>query len=493
MNIQLPDVVANTVSAAVGLDEVEELNKALTAGYGTDHSQFSGGSALRVESLDKVMKSTIQQNDQFKLFNALNKLKAGATVDEWTERNSIGGFLGGTTNSETGNIAAGQGNYQRRIGLVKFLMTRCEVSFVSTLGNNIAQSETVENEAGALRVLSDAEFLSFEGDSSVVATEFDGIQAQLESGVSSGQIDGGNVIDCAGGTLAAIFKVNAAAAQIAGFGNFGRPTHMFMSMLTQADFDNNLDPAFRVPLPDVKGGTEIGTPVVGVRTSHGDIRTVNDVFVRDETLQQPFEIMYPAVATAQAGIAPASVVAGTPGSDAASKFTSGQAGNYYYMVCGVNAAGQSTGVKSLQVAITAGQSVAITITRSAGALETGYAIYRSRLNGGNSIPGSVAGQGSDFRLMKRIPASGGATTVFTDRNADIPGSTKAYILNMGAGADAIAWRQLLPLLKFQLYPTAAATLPWAQMLFGYLRLAKRRQHVLLKNIVTTGQIWRPFN
>lgn len=493
MNIQLPDVAAAGVTGAYGEDEVELLNKALTAGYGTDVSTFTGGAALRVESLDTVMKSTIQQNDHFKLFNALQKLKATATVDEWTERNSIGGFLGGTTNSETGNIRAAQGNYQRRVGLVKYLMTRCEVSFVSTLGTNIASSETVENEAGCLRVLTDAEFLSFEGDSSVVTTEFDGVIAQLTAGVAAGQIDGGNVLDCGGDSLQSIHMLNKAAAQIAGFGNFGRPTHLYMSQLTQADFDNNLDPAFRVALNNVEGGTKIGTPVVGIRTSQGDIKTVNDVFIRDEMLQQPFEVMYPAIATANAGLAPASVTPGSPASNAASKFTAAQAGNYYYMVCGVTADGQSTGVVSAQVAMAAGQQVVLTIAKSAAGQETGYAIFRSRLNGGNSIAGSVAGQGSDFRLMTRIPYSGGATTTYTDRNTDIPGTAKAYVLNMAPGADAIAWRQLLPLLKFQLYPTAAATLPWSQLLFGYLRLAKRRQHVLIKNIITTGQVWRPFN
>src|SRR5207253_4068247 len=115
---------------------------------------------------------------------------------------------------------------------------------------------------------------------------------------------------------------------------------------------------------------------------------------------------------------------------------------------------------------------------SAGGLETGYAIYRSRKNGTNTP--------SDFRLQTRV-AKAGATTTFTDHNRFIPGTTSAYVLNMSPGADAIAWRQLMPLLKFQLYPTAQAVLPWSQLLFGYLRLAKRRQHVVLKNIVTTGQ------
>jgi hypothetical protein len=362
-------------------------------------------------------------------------------------------------------------------------MTRCEVSLVSTLGTNIAASETVENESGCLRVLTDAEFLSFEGDSTVNSAEFDGIYAQMTAGVASGDIDGGSVIDCEGNSLASIYKLNQAAAQIAGFGNFGRPTHLFMSQLTQADFDNGLDPAFRVSLNNVpNGGTQIGAPVVGIRTSQGDIATVNDVFIRDEMLQQPFEVMYPAIAAAQAGLQP-TVATPVMSTDTLSKFKAAHAGLYYYMICGLNGDGQSTGIKTAQVTIAAGQKAVVTITRSGGALETGYAIFRSRLNGTNAT--------NDFRLIKRIPV-GGATTTFTDYNREIPGTAKAYVLNMSPGADAIAWRQLMPLLRFQLYPTAAPTLPWAQMLFGYLRLAKRRQHVVLKNIVASGQVWKPF-
>lgn len=488
-NIQLPDVATGaTATGEMGGDAIAALQKALTAGYGTDVAQLTGGSALRVQSLDKTMKSTIQQNEHFKLFNELAKSGATATVDEWTERNSTGGFLGGSTNSELGQIPAADGGYKRRVGLVKYLMTRAEVSLVSTLGVNIASSKAVEAENAALRLLTDAEFLSFEGDETVVPTEFSGIRAQMEAGVASGDVDGGNVLDAAGSSLASINLLNSAAAQIAGFNNFGRPTHLFMSMLTQSDFDNGLDPAFRVSLNNVpNGGIGIGAPVVGIRTSHGDIKTVNDVFIRDEALQTPFSLRYPAVSAAGAvsAMAPTYSVQPTAGAGAVdAKWTAAHAGNYYYAIASISALGETAPVVSAQVAVAAGQQVSLTIAASAGNTETGYAIYRGRRNGTNAL--------ADLRLVKRIPKAG-ATTVFLDKNQFIPGTTTAYVLNMAQGADAIAWRQLLPMMEFQLYPTATATIPWAQLLFGYLRLAKRRQHVVIKNIVTAGQVWRPFN
>ena len=67
------------------------------------------------------------------------------------------------------------------------------------------------------------------------------------------------------------------------------------------------------------------------------------------------------------------------------------------------------------------------------------------------------------------------------------------MLNLKSGANAINWRQLLPMMRFNLYPTVSATVPWAQLLFGYLRLAKRRQHAVIKGIVPATAAWKPFN
>jgi hypothetical protein len=484
MNINLDVALNATAGGVADASVIDELQKALTAGYGTDVSQLTGGSALRIQSLDKTMKSTIQENEHFVLFNALAKSGAGATVDEWTERTDVGSFPGGSTNSETGVISQAQGNYKRRVGLVKYLMTQAQVSLVATLGNNIEAAKAVEAQAAALRLLTDAEYLSFEGDSTVVPTEFDGIAAQMYAGVADGSVDGGNVINVDGSSLASINAVNQAAAQISSYGNWGRASDLFFSQQVQADFDNGLDPAFRVALNNVgDGGLKLGAPVVGIRTSHGNIKTNNDTFIFDEPRQMPFDVLFPAVATALTSLKPASVTAAATTGTTANKFTAARAGNYYYLVAGVSAAGQSDGRVTTQTAVAAGQKVTLTITASAGAQETGYAIYRGRLNGTNAP--------SDMRLIKRV-AKAGATTTFVDENLDIPGTSKGYMLPMGPGADAISWRQLLPMMEFQLYPTNAPVLPWAQLLFGYLRMTKRRRVVVFKNILPSSSLWKPF-
>ena len=471
-------------SNAMSFKDFEDLRKALEAGYGTDQAALTGGAALRIQSLDTTMQATIQENQHFRFFNKVQKTKPGATVDEWTEQNGIGGFPGGSTNTETGAISAAMGSYARRVGLVKYLMTRREVSFVATLQNAITDAEAIEYQAGALQLLTDAEFLCFEGDSAVVPTEYDGIAAQLQAGVTAGQVDSANVIDMRAQPLNSIAPMAQAAQVIAGPGNYGRPTDLFCSQAVQSDMDISLDPAFRVPLPDVgNGGISLGAPVRGVRTSYGDIANNPDVFIRDQDQQVPFELRFAAVATRQVAIKPQSV-AGTPASDASSLFGANEAGTYYYAVAGVNAAGQSAVLKSAQVTVAAGEKVSLAIGASAGGGETGYVIYRGRKGGTNAT--------TDFREVCRVAKAAGGTTTWVDLNQDIPGTTKAFVLNMSQGAHAITWRQLLPMVKFALYPTVSATVPWAQLLFGYLRITKRRQHVLVKNILPTRATWRPF-
>ncbi len=470
-------------TGALQAGDFEALSKALETGYGTDVAPLTSGGALRIQSLDKTMQATIQENQHFKFFNRVAKTKPGATVDEWTEQNGVGGFLGGSTNTETGSIAEATGSYARRVGLVKYLMTRRQVSLVQTLQNAIADAEAVEYNNGALQLLTDAEYLCFEGDSAVVPTEFDGIYAQMVAGVAAGQVDGENILDARAQSLASINLVNQAAAIISRFGNFGTPTDIFMSQQVQADFDTGLDPAFRVPLTDVPGGgISLGSPVVGIRTSWGNIATNPDVFVRDQNMQSPFELTFPAVATAQAAIKP-QTAAGVAAADASSMFLTGQNGTYYYAVAGVNAAGQSTILKTTQVTVAVGDKVTLTIGASVGQGETGYVIYRGRKGGTNAT--------TDFREMCRVPRTG-ASTVYVDYNRDIPGTTKAFVLNMAKGASAIVWRQLLPMLKFPLYPTNSAVIPWAQLLFGFLRISKRKHHVVIKNILPANATWKPF-
>lgn len=474
------DFLANLNSGAnsglATVATVDELRKALTSGYATDVSTLSGGSALRIQSLDRTMQAIIQTNENFRLFNALSKMSAGGPVDEWTEQTSVGGFPGGSTNTETGVINPFTGTYNRRVGFVKYLMTMRQVSLVVSITDNTVDAEAIEVMNGALQLLSDAEYLCFEGDSDIVPTEFDGLY-KLISGLGSEY-----VIDLRGAALNGVDSVFHAAELISGYGNFGRPTDIYVSQAVQKDFDTDVDAAYRVNLPDIRGvsGIELGAPVGAIKTSWGLVKVNPDVFIRDEKYLQPFEVNYSSVASANT-FAPQSVTTAVA-SDAASQFDANWDGNYYYAVAGINEKGQSVVTKTSQQAIAVGEKCTLTITASSGGTETGYVVYRSRLGGTNAT--------ADFRYLGKV-AKAGATTPFVDYNEDIPNTTKAYVCNMDPNYHSISWKSLLPMFRFDLYPTNAAIKPWAQMMFGYLRVTKRQHFVVIKNILPSGYTWNP--
>ena len=116
------------ITGEMAMGDLAALRKALEAGYGTDVAGLTGGAALRIQSLDTTLQATLADNNHFRLFNAISKTDASATVDEWTEATDQGGYPGGSANGELDAISQAQGTYARRAAFVKYLMTRCEVS-----------------------------------------------------------------------------------------------------------------------------------------------------------------------------------------------------------------------------------------------------------------------------------------------------------------------------------------------------------------------------
>ena len=465
-----------------------DLLKALEASnYQTDVSTLEGGGALGVQSLDTAMKSTVQENGHFTLFNRLQQTSATNIVDEYTRQNNVGGFLGGSTNSQMGVVRASTGEYSREVGMVKFLMTLRQVGYVLNVGKNIVGPIATEERNGALQLLTDAEYLLFHGDSDASPTQFDGIFAQIDKEIADGRMSEDNVVDLQGkklDSIEAMSQINVAASR---YGSWGRSSDIFLPNSVQNDLNSGLDPAYRWN-PAGSNTPVLGGHVEGIRLTNGVLKTNMDTFIHDEEnpMVYPFEVNNPAIATANASFKPASLT-GVGANDTSSQFTSTRAGNYYYAVAGIGAGGQGLTeiTKSAQIAVAAGNKVTLTITRSGSDAESGYAIFRGRQNGTNDT--------LDFRLMKVIKKTG-ATTTFVDLNRSIPGTVSAPLLNMDPGSDAIGWRQFQSMTKIPL-PFGVGGVPvhsWFQFLFGYLRVTKPKHHGYIKNILPSNAKWRPF-
>jgi len=467
-------------------DAYEGFFKALTSGTGvTDVASLTGGGALRRQSLEATLLAVIQQFTDFRLWNMAEKSNATATVDEWTEETAVGGYPGSSFNSELGAIGEQDATLRRRTLQIKYLMTKRRVSFVKELEGGIASATSVQQTGGALELLTSGEWGLFNGDSSVVPEQFDGLYKIIKT------LAPANIVNLKGQPIGnSGEQIVDAAEQVSRFGNFGMVSHGFWSTGVQADLDKGLDPAFRVMMgsPSEVGAFGImkGAPVIGIKSS----------FAFEGRLQACFDKLIlesqPAAKSAtgifagalNATIEAAATLGGVAAGDAASEFVAAQAGLYYYAVAPITKDGHGNLTKSAQVTVASGDKVTLTITAGT-AHPSGWIVYRSKLNGGNAD--------ADFREMTRVADSGAATTVYVDYNTDIPGTSKAYILNMVPGMGALTIRRLLPMMKFPLYPSTTAEILWAQLIFFALRVAKPQQHVILNNVLPRTATWRPFN
>lgn len=467
----------------------EELIKALQASnYQTDVNTLTGGGALGVQSLDTAMKTTIQENEHFTLFNRLAQTSATNIVDEYVRQTGVGGFLGGSTNSQMGVVRAAQGDYSREVGLVKFLMTLRQVGYVLNIGKNVIEATAAEERGGALQLLTDANYLLYHGNADASPTQFDGIFNIIDKEIADGLMSGDNVVDLQAASLNSIEAISKINVAVSRYGSWGRSTDIFLPNSVQQDLNMGLDPAFRWT-PGGGNTPQIGAHVEGIRLQNGVLKTNMDTFIHDEEnpMTYPFEVNFASQAAANLAFKPASLTIDASVSDATSQFTTPRAGNYYWAVAaiGANGEGLTQITKSTQTAVAAGKKATLTISQSAAATETGYAIYRSRQNGTNTT--------NDFRLVKIIKKTG-ATTTYSDLNRDIPGTVSVPLLNLAPASDAIGWRQFQPMTKIPL-PFGVGGVPvisWFQFLFGYLRVTKPKHHGYIKNILPSNAKWQPF-
>lgn len=460
--------------------DFEKLQKALTDSQGTNLPNLVGGDALRIESRETVLHTLLAENQHFTLFNLLKKDPVGALINRWTVQRGDGGFMGSTFLNQTGNVGSFTGDYKHFTGAVKFMATRRDISLPTLLQDSIVPPDLAEERAGTVQMLSDASTMAYKGNSAVVPEWIDGIDTQLNT-----LGDAEHIIDMGGATFADATFLSQAAEVMSRRGKFGTPTHVLVPQQLQNDINNSTDAAFarfmftNQPTELTRGSHVSAVQLLGMKA---DVLT--DRYIDSERDQTPFIVRYPAVAAAN-NYTPVSIAAGVPGADAASKFGASHAGTYFWAVEGWTKAGGSGIVKTASTAVAAGQSVALTITASAANAETGYALYRSRKGGTNAD--------NDFRFVAFIPKAG-ATTVYTDRNLEMPGTVSAYVLDMREGEGAICWKQFAPLtrLDLQVGVTGALVKSFYLYMWGYLQATYPQRMVRLKNIVTAGQLWKPF-
>lgn len=442
--------------------DIEALNKALSAGTGTDAASFTGGRSLIVESLEETLMTTTYSSTDVVLFKKLKQNPVFAVVDEWVEKSDYGSRYGMSV-GETELPGARDTTYARKVGQVKFYRVRREISHVMTLMRGLVDAEAEEQVDGTMLLIRALEETSFNGNSTIIPEEFDGLKALIPSS---------NVINVAGSLTEETLQNAAELIRQ----NFGVPTDCMLSLKNQIDMDRILESKHRISIPIMgsDGGLTAGAPIEKYRTSFGTFNLCPDVFLTEEN-------QAPTAGVGTAPTAPTTVTAASPtGTDGA--FASADAGVYYWGVSSFNKSGESAVTVSGAATVAATNHVVLTIAAgTAGTAPniTGLKIYRSK----------VGGASTDMLLIDTVAYTGTGQT-YTDKNANLPGASDVYLLNMNPNSRAISWQQLLPLMKLPLAITGPS-IPFLLMIYGYLRVTKPKQHVRLSNVRPSDHRFNP--
>jgi len=460
--------------------DVEQLNKALSAGSGRAPLSTGGGEILRVESLEATLRVTTYTLGHIKFWKMLSKLPAFSTSEEYNLLRDYGSNAGAFTNE--GDLPESQDSvYERKSAMVKFLGTTREVTHPMTLvrpahGNVIG----LETQNGAIWLLERLERALFGARSDMVSQEFDGLIKQILDGVgittpATMLYDATDVL-AAGSETVVIDKRGGDVTEddletVTNFvvENYGTPTDLMFAPKAMSNIAKQFYPRERVNLPAPQDG-KVGFAVTSFLSQAGLIQFHPDIFLRPGRGQGVCTA--PTAQTSPKAPNAPTVVAGAAAPDTKSMFKAGSTpgGTFIWQVTAINRFGESTAGASGAQAVANGSSSLLTITDGGGTYPaTAYKIYRS-------IDGGAAATSLYLTMIAR-PGAGPIT--YTDRNWFLPKCSNGLLVQNNIQNFSV--RQLAPMLKIPL-ATVAASIRWMQLLYLVLVLYTPRKNVLFINV-----------
>lgn len=443
-------------------ETLEALTKALTAGSGVDTAAFTGGRAMTPESLDTTLVNVLWTQDEARLFKALKKNPVKSPVHQWAKRTDVGDGDGAWV-AEGGDSFEKDQTIARKYVTMKYLQTLRKVTLQATLTNTLEDAEASEKVAGTLWLIKQIERILFYGDSACIAEEPDGLIKLIT--------DSDHIIDLRGNdATSADFENAITEGTRVVRGNFGVSTDMFTSLMVMEDVQKLLRDRIRFGNGKVGDASAVFETYV---TPFGRPKLVDDIFIQEGAVGAASTL------TSNRPSQPSIAVVRAASGALTSQFGAGDAGDYYYQVAQVNKYGSSQLSAAVQVTgVLADDKVTITVTDGATPGTAQY-VYRSKKD---------AADGTDCRFMVKTAYTGDSQEI-VDLNDDLPGTSSAFLLNMNPSYDAIEWNQLLPMMKFPLFPTNAAVIPFLMLLFGALGLKKEEQMIRVKNISYSKLGW----
>ncbi len=457
----------------MGMIQQGDLFKALTAGYGTDSAAYTGGRSLIPEDIEMSLINALTFNKQdFKLMNLIKREPVQSTVHEYTRETAVGAeqpiFVeeGGESEENTTEL-------ERVTKPVKYMQSFRKVTLQMRQARTLEDAESLEKTSGTLEILKGAEAHCFIGNGAVVPVQFVSIQNQILSVAAAKQ----NITDLRGKTMTTAegeTAFNELVRMI--FENGGWATHSFMPPIISQDVQTLVKDRLRFNPEDRRGAMV----VEAWPTAHsGEIVIAGQSAGPDKFFRVKGAIT--SVGGANKPNPPDSVTVTLQDKTGGTGFTAETQGDYFYAVYAISKDGISTATTPAGAAAPiAGKEVIVTITPAASNPGTGYIICRSKKD---------AADGTDVREMIRVPDSGEVTTVFLDRDDWLPGTGEMVLVSQTGMQATVQFDQFLPLMKFPLYPTKSAIIPFLVLLFGSLDVKVPWYHGFIKNIGYTGMNW----
>lgn len=432
-----------------------ELQKAMQAGQITGRdttNQALTMEPLKAESLEKTLKLLEFRTQDIKLWNAIPKLTAYNTVEEFLQLVSYGtqrgGFYGEGELSDVEDSV-----YTRRAEKVKYMQVTGEVTMQAQMVNSFVDAMRKEVENKMMWILRLANNSLTKADSDIVSHEFNSFYKQHASiGVGTDFLyatfeDYYNqdiVIDLRG---ASIKQADVEQGAVVGDLHFCTVDTLFapttvISALARDYYNDqrillNGDSAFR---------GVIGTVPKTIATTMGDIALMTDKGMQAD----PAKTLANSSTSTKAPAAPASVAVSAV-SDTTSKYTSGEAGNVFYAVSALNSKGESNLTShNSSVAVSAAHATDITITAgNNGNTASGYVIYRTKVTTASSPTGLTF-----YPIFKVSTAqvtagyNGASAGVVRDRGYFLPDTEQCFMTQMAE--EVMSFKQLAPISKLDL-------------------------------------------
>lgn len=446
-------------------EEANALIKAMQAGQVTGRdttNQLLGQEPLKAESLETTLKLLDYRMKDIKLWNAIPKLTAYNTVEEYLQLVSYGTDRGGFYNEgELSDVE--DSTYRRKAELVKYIQVTGEVTYQAQLVRSYVDAMRKEVENKTMWVIRKANNSLTKADSNIITQEFNGLYAQHAAtgtgtpySAFADYFDSAAVIDLRGGALTQVKIEDASINVDAAFGNvsdlFAPPT--VIGGLAKDYFKQQ-----RILLGAQGYTGEIGTNMKSIDTTFGSVTVNHDKGMKKDAAKT----LSTAATSSKAPTKP------TPSNmvlalDANTKFVAGEAhtgalGAVFYAVSAINRYGESDlavfpagGAAGTKVTLTAGNSVDLTFADGGGATPaTGYVIYRSKISSSSNATTDAVKFYPIFKVstaQKTAGYDGGAANVVRDRNRFLPDTEEAFITELAD--DVLSFKQLAPIGKLDL-------------------------------------------